>query len=90
MKNSKRIAGVSVNTEVPPTREELVNSALQSKDFYRLPQDEAIVKINKEIDKSGLYKNNVTKEPATDELRGELPKADTKVNKPKPNRKNRR
>lgn len=59
MKN--RIAGVSVSTENPPKREELVKQALKGRDYQNFNQPEALEAINKEIDKSGLYKSDTSK-----------------------------
>lgn len=60
---TKKIAGVSVNLETPPTKEDLVNSALKTKEYYRMPKEDALKDINRKIKESGLYNN--------------LPKADT-------------
>lgn len=55
MEKSKKIAGVSVNTEFPPSKEDLIKSALQSKDYYRTPKQDALKDINAKIKQSGLY-----------------------------------
>lgn len=56
-----KVAGVSVNTEFPPTRKELVASAMQSKEFYK--NNDALEEINQQINKSGLYRN-IPKNPS--------------------------
>lgn len=50
---SRKIAGVSVNTENPPKKEDLIKSALKTVEYYRTPN--ATELIEKKIDKSGLY-----------------------------------
>jgi len=50
-----KIAGVSVNLECLPTKEQLVRMALSQKRFQNC--DNALELINKEIKESGLYRN---------------------------------
>ncbi len=57
MAKSKKIAGVSVNLEVPPSKEDLINSALRTKVYYRKKKEVALKEINQEIKASGLYRN---------------------------------
>jgi len=59
-----KIAGVSVNTEALPEKDLLIESAMQSKDYYRKPKAEAVKDINLKIKESGLY-NNLSKGSAT-------------------------
>lgn len=49
----KKIAGVSVNTEHPPKKQDLIKSALKTVDFYRNPDAKEL--IEKAIQESGLY-----------------------------------
>lgn len=52
-----KIAGVWVNTKVLPTREQIINSALNTEE-YRFKRN-ALELINKEIDDSKLYRKPV-------------------------------
>lgn len=52
--STKKIAGVSVNTEALPDRKVLIEQAKKTREFLYDPKAEE--KINKEIDKSGLYR----------------------------------
>lgn len=51
-----KIAGVSVNKNNPPSKENLIKLALNTVGYYQLPKDKAIKLIQKEIKDSGLYK----------------------------------
>lgn len=62
-----KIAGVSVSTETPPKREELLKLALEGKKYQNFNIPEATEAINKEIDKSGLYQSNTPKSPSKKE-----------------------
>lgn len=66
---TKRIAGVNVNLNALPSREDLVNSALQSEMYYRTQPDAALEDINLKIEQSGLY-NNVSEPVKEDKPRG--------------------
>lgn len=65
MSKYKKIVGVSVNTENPPSRKDLINSALQSAEYYR--KQNAIEEINEKINKSGLYRS-IPKKPKKDDI----------------------
>lgn len=56
---SKRIAGVSVNINKLPTKEDLIKNALKTKDY--IYKRNALELINKEIKESGLYRSNKRK-----------------------------
>lgn len=57
---SKRVAGVSVNTENPPKKEQLLKSILNTPKYQN--DASAIPEINAEIKRSGLY-SDVTAKP---------------------------
>jgi len=56
---SKRIAGVSVNIDKLPKKEDLIKNALKTKDY--IYKRNALELINKEIKESGLYRSDVNK-----------------------------
>ena len=56
---SKKIAGVSVNINKLPTKEDLIKNALKTKDY--IYKRNALELINKEIKESGLYRSDVNK-----------------------------
>lgn len=56
---SKRIAGVSVNLDNLPKKEDLIKNALKTKDY--IYKRNALELINKEIKESGLYRSDVNK-----------------------------
>lgn len=51
-----KIVGVSIKESNPPNRADLVKMALNTKEFARVKNAERL--INKEIDKSGIYRYN--------------------------------
>jgi hypothetical protein len=54
-----KIAGVSVNENKLPTKDQLIESALKGKMYFQLPKSKAIKLINTEIKASGLFKTTV-------------------------------
>ncbi len=56
-----KIAGVGVNPESLPTREQLITAALISDEHNYKPKSDALKDINKQIDQSGLFKKLSTK-----------------------------
>lgn len=56
---SKKIAGVSVNLDNLPNKEDLIKNALKTKDY--IYKRNALELINKEIKESGLYRSNKRK-----------------------------
>ena len=58
-----KIAGVGVNLKSLPKREVLIEQALKTKDFYQKRNAKQL--IEKEIDASGLYNTNKTKDTKT-------------------------
>jgi len=50
-----KIAEVGINDKSLPSKERLIEMALQTNKFYQMPKDKALKIINKEIKDSGLF-----------------------------------
>ena len=53
---TKKLAGVSINLDALPGKEDLIKSALQSSDYFGIPEKEALKDINQKIKESELYR----------------------------------
>ena len=70
--NTRKIASVSVNMDAPPSYEKILELALRSKEFKRMPKRDACKLIAKELKANGftrtkrITKKKQTSQPETD------------------------